>query len=147
MKKFKRMLAVGMMAACILSLAGCGSEEEAVVEEKVEEQAEESAEPEPVAEEPAEEVAETAEGIRPEFKEMLDSYETFFNEYADFMERYKASDDVASMMGDYASYMAQYAEFMQKLDEVNNENMSTEEAAYFLEVSARITERLAAVAQ
>ena len=36
--------------------------------------------------------AESADGMRPEFKAAMDSYEAFMNEYCDFMARYAQSD-------------------------------------------------------
>lgn len=84
-------------------------------------------------------------GIRPEFKETMDSYEAFFDEYCDFMTKYKETDDIVSMASDFASYMTQYADFMAKMDAMKDEEMSTEESAYYLEVTGRILEKVAAV--
>lgn len=86
-------------------------------------------------------------GIRPEFKEAMDSYEKFFDEYCTFMKKYKESNDASSMLADYTKYMAQYADTMAKLDAIDEKELSTEEAVYYAEVSARITSKLAEVAQ
>lgn len=86
-------------------------------------------------------------GIRPEFKEAMDSYEKFFDEYCTFMKKYKESNDASSMLADYTKYMAQYADTMAKLDAIDEKELSTEEAVYYTEVSARITSKLAEVAQ
>ena len=45
----------------------------------------------------------------------MDSYEAFFDEYVEFMKKYKDSDDPTSMLADYADYMAKYADAMEKL--------------------------------
>lgn len=86
-------------------------------------------------------------GIQPEFKDMMDSYEAFFDEYCEFMKKYSESDDTTSMLADYTDYMTKYVEFMGKLDEVNEDELSTEEALYYAEVSARISQKLLEVAQ
>lgn len=86
-------------------------------------------------------------GIRPEFKDMMDSYEAFFDEYCEFMKKYNESDDVTSMLADYTDYMTKYVEFMGKLDEVDEDELSTEEALYYAEVSARISKKILEVAQ
>jgi hypothetical protein len=88
-----------------------------------------------------------ASGIRPEFKAAMDSYEKFFDEYCAFMKKYKESNDASSMLADYTKYMAQYADTMAKLDAIDEKELSTEEAVYYAEVSARITSKLAEVAQ
>lgn len=81
-------------------------------------------------------------GIRPEVKEFLDSYESFMNEYADFMEKYNNSNDVASMLKDYTSYMAKYADFTQKYEDLGNDDLNDEELKYYVDVQSRVTKRL-----
>lgn len=85
--------------------------------------------------------------IRPEFKEALDSYEAFFDEYVEFMKKYQESDDATSMLTDYTNYMSQYADTMSKLGALEGEDMTTAEAAYYLEVTTRINQKILEVAQ
>lgn len=85
--------------------------------------------------------------ISPEFKEAMDSYEEFFNEYCEFMKKYTNSDDAASMLADYTDYMTKYTETMEKMDTINQDELSTAEVAYYTEVSARISQKLLEVAQ
>lgn len=84
-------------------------------------------------------------GIRPEVKDFLDSYETFMNNYCDFMEKYENSDDVVSMMNDYTEYMKQYADFTQKMDDMGDSDLNTEELKYYLDVQNRVSQRLLTV--
>lgn len=86
-------------------------------------------------------------GIRPEFKQALDSYEAFFDEYIAFMERYKNSNNSSAMLTDYANYMKKYAEYMTALAEVNDGTLSAEELAYYVEVNSRITQKLLLASQ
>lgn len=126
-------------------------------EELVEDSDVSSEEPEAVSESVQEPVpmADSAEppanvapaGIRPEFKEAMDSYEAFFDEYIEFMETYESSNNSMEMLLDYTKYMAQYAETMEKLDEIGEEEMSDEELAYYTETMLRINEKLLATAQ
>lgn len=88
-----------------------------------------------------------ASGIRPEFKAAMDSYEKFFDEYCAFMKKYKESNNASSMLADYTKYMAQYADMMAKLDAVDENELSSEEALYYAEVSNRISSKLLEVAQ
>lgn len=101
--------------------------------------------PEPTPE-PAEEKNELT-GIRPEFKEAMDSYEAFFDKYIDFMNRYENADttELLSLMADYAQYMTDFIETMDAMEEMEDEEMSTEEALYYAQVSSRISRKLMAV--
>lgn len=80
--------------------------------------------------------------IRPEFKELMDSYETFFDEYVEFMKKYNNSTDTTSMLTDYMSFMNQYVEIMKNLDEVDESALSKAEALYYTKVMIRIEEKL-----
>lgn len=100
------------------------------------------------ADEPEENGAnELVDGMRPEFKEAMDSYEDFFNEYAEFMEKFAGSENTASMLVDYAKFMAQYAETMEAMDALGEQEMNDAELSYYAVVSARITQRLLEAAQ
>ena len=89
---------------------------------------------------------EQSEGeVDADFKKMMDSYEDFFDEYIEFMKKYENSDDVAGMLNDYADYMTKYADYMQKLNDVDTDNLSTADAAYYTKVQARIVKKLAEI--
>ena len=83
--------------------------------------------------------------VDPELAEWLDAYEAFMDSYVDFMLEYEdASDDEAlDMLADYTEMLAEYAEFAAELEEWDTDEMSTADLAYYLEVTARIEERLA----
>lgn len=89
-----------------------------------------------------------ASGIRPEFQEAMDSYEEFYDQYVAFMQKYAEADtvDAMSMMSDYTSYMEQCAEMNEKLEAIDEGEMTDEELAYYLEVTARIEQKLLSVA-
>jgi len=84
--------------------------------------------------------------IDPEFKAAMDSYEKFFDEYVAIMKKYKANPTDMSILTDYANYMGQYADMMQKFEKWENEDLNTAEAAYYVDVQARITKKLLEVA-
>lgn len=90
-----------------------------------------------------------SDGIRPEFKEAMDSYEAFFDEYIAFMKEYANAgpENVLDMMGDYTEYLKQYAETMEKMEALDNGELSTAEALYYAEVTGRISKKLLEVAQ
>jgi hypothetical protein len=81
-------------------------------------------------------------GVNADFKEAMDSYEVFFDQYIEFMNDYDASDSDADMMIKYASFMAQYFDVMEKLDEIDEDQLSEAESVYYLEVMSRINFKL-----
>lgn len=83
--------------------------------------------------------------VSPDLKEFLDSYEAFMTEYVSFMQRYEDSDDVSSMLMDYFDMLYRLADFTEKADAYDPDEMSTADAAYYLEVTARIAMMLLSV--
>lgn len=87
--------------------------------------------------------AESADGMRPEFKAAMDSYEAFMNEYCDFMARYAQSDGTdLGLLTDYTDYMSKYADVVKDFEAWDNGEMNTVEMAYYLDVQTRIEKRL-----
>lgn len=81
--------------------------------------------------------------IKPEFKEALDSYEEFVDEYISFLKEFQESDDISNMMDDYNSYFSKYTETMDKIAKLDSGDLNEKEAAYYMEVVTRITQKLA----
>lgn len=81
-------------------------------------------------------------GIRTEFKEAMDSYEAFFDEYITFMNNFSNSDNTLDALSAYADFMSRYSEAMEGMEALGEEEMSTEETAYYLEVTNRINQKL-----
>lgn len=85
--------------------------------------------------------AEPTDGIGAEFKEAMDSYEAFFDEYCAFMKKYAESENAADLLADYTNYMTQYLETMEKFEALEDD-LSDVELKYYLEVSTRISQKL-----
>ena len=85
-------------------------------------------------------------GVSAEFKNTMDEYEAFFDDYVEFMQMYKESNDVA-MMGKYAEMMNQAVVSMQALENMDTESMTVAEQAYYIEVMARIEKKLLLASQ
>lgn len=99
----------------------------------------------PATEDPQAQAEPSADGIRPEFKDAMDTYEEFFSEYCAFMEKYTSDPTDLSLLTDYADFMSKYEQTMNSLTEWENEDLSTEELAYYTEVMNRITKMLSGV--
>ena len=80
--------------------------------------------------------------MRPEFKETMDSYEAFFDEYCTFMKKYNSSSNPTSMLSDYMNFMSRYTEAMTKIYEISDDEMNNAELLYYTEVMARINQKL-----
>lgn len=86
-------------------------------------------------------------GIRPEFKETMDSYELFFDSYIALMQRYQDNPSDLSILTEYTAYMQQYTDVMEKLDAIGEEDLTDAELLYYSEVMSRISQKLLAAAQ
>ena len=80
------------------------------------------------------------EGISPELKEFLDSYEAYMDEYCEFMKTYDQND--VTQLAKYASLMKKYYEFSEKAEAWEEEEMTDEESLYYLKVMNRVNEKL-----
>lgn len=87
----------------------------------------------------------STDGVDPELKAFLDSYESFMNEYISFYERFDPNaPDALSMISEYASIMDRYSDFTQKIDEYNSkkDDMSKEDIKYYMDVLNRVNKRM-----
>lgn len=89
--------------------------------------------------------AQNETGLRSDFKEAMDSYEAFMDEYVAFMKKYNANPSDLSLLMEYATFMGEYAEFVEDFSKWESEDMNDAELAYYLEVQARVTKKLAEI--
>ena len=86
---------------------------------------------------------EQAPGVDPELKAFLDSYEKFVDEYVAFMKTYNSDPaNALSMLAEYSRMMGTYADFTEKLAQYDENEMSAADAAYYLEVTTRCTQKM-----
>lgn len=82
-------------------------------------------------------------GMHPEFKEVMDSYEAFIDEYCEFMKKYTATTSPdTNLVTDYANYINKYKETMNAFEAWKSKEMNEVETAYYLEVQTRVTQKL-----
>lgn len=92
--------------------------------------------------------AELIDGMRPEFKQAMDSYEEFMNEYCEFMEKYAESGGTdVGLLADYASYVSKYANMVEDFEAWDDGEMNTAETAYYVDVQTRISKKLLEVGE
>lgn len=82
-----------------------------------------------------------------DFKAVMDAHEKFFDEYVEFIKKYKESGYSSSILGDYQKLLLQYTEEMDKIDDIKNDELSADDLAYYNEVYTRIMKKLTSVGQ
>ena len=82
------------------------------------------------------------EGVSPDFKASMDEYEEFFDKYVEFMKKYDENSSSPEWIADYADMMAQYSDAMDALNAIDEDSLSDADLAYYLEVTARINQKL-----
>ena len=86
--------------------------------------------------------AESKQGVDPDLKEFLDSYEAFVDEYVVFMQQYSKNPTDLSLLARYTDIMQKYSDFTVKVEKYDTKEMSTEDAAYYLEVTSRCSRKM-----
>lgn len=90
---------------------------------------------------------ELVDGMRPEFKEAMDSYEAFYDEYCDVMKKYAANPTDMEILTSYTDMLTKAAEMTEKFDAWENSDMNSAELKYYLDVNNRVTQKLLEVAE
>mgnify|MGYP000322716592 FL=1 len=80
--------------------------------------------------------------MRKDFKEAMDSYEAFMNEYVEFIKKYQSNPNDAKLLADYAKYMSKYADMCDKFDKWESQDLNATEQAYYIDVQARVSKKL-----
>lgn len=88
---------------------------------------------------------ETTDSIRPDFKAAMDSYEEFYNEYCEFMINYNDNTTDIKLIAQYADMMKKVVDMDAKFKAWENTDLNDEELKYYIDVQARVTQKLAEV--
>lgn len=132
MKKAKRFTAFLMAASIILAflliifLTGCGKEVEEVKDIPQEKQ---------------------VEVVKSDFEMLLDDFEKYLDEYCTFIEEYSKAEpsEQMTMASEYMRIATEYMEIAEKVQAIDTDELSTDEAAYYLEVMGRCGARMVQV--
>lgn len=90
--------------------------------------------------------ANLVDGMRKDFKDAMDSYEAFMDEYVTFMKKYSDNPSDVGLLVDYAKYVSKYAEMVDRFDKWESEDLNDAELAYYIDVQARVSKKLLEVA-
>lgn len=82
--------------------------------------------------------------VNGDFKATMDSYESFMNEYVEFMKKYEnASDDeYLSILQEYTEMMTKYADMTEKMNSIGASTLNPDDLAYYTAVMGRVTQKL-----
>lgn len=85
---------------------------------------------------------ELVDGLRPEFKEAMDSYEAFYKEYCEVLKAYTKNPTDLPLLGKYTKLMQEAVEMGEAFDKWGGEELNTAETLYYVEVSGRVAAML-----
>lgn len=86
-------------------------------------------------------------GLGTEFKNAMDSYEAFINEYVDFLIQYNNNPSDITLINEYQEYLTKYNTFADDFAKWEGKSLNQAEAEYYVEVQTRVTDKLAEVAK
>ncbi|MCL2111458.1 MAG: hypothetical protein FWH32_04270 [Clostridiales bacterium] len=135
LKKLVIVISVFLVFAMVLS--GCGGGGGASAPEPA------SPPPAQQAEEPTGDAG--SDGISSSFKAQMDAYERFFDTYVDIAEKYQDNPTDPAIMTDYLELLEEFTEMLEELENLEEADWTTEELQYYLDVLARVLQKIAAV--
>lgn len=94
---------------------------------------------------PTETTENLVDGMRPEFKEAMDAYEDFYNEYCDFLAKYAKNPTDFSLLGKYAGMLSKAADMDKAFEAWDQDDLNSAELQYYLALSSRVLQKLAGV--
>lgn len=87
-----------------------------------------------------------AQEMRPEFVEAMESYEAFYDEYCAFMQKFEKNPEDLELLARYAEVMVRLTEVEEAFEAWDGEDLNDAELRCYMEVNARVVQKLAAVA-
>ncbi|WP_026507304.1 DUF6591 domain-containing protein [Butyrivibrio sp. MC2013] len=80
--------------------------------------------------------------IRPEFKQAMDDYEDFYDEYIDFMKKYNENPTDTKLLGEYFDMLTELEEMNESFSEWEDDDLNDAELEYYLDVNARVEKKM-----
>ena len=80
--------------------------------------------------------------VSEDLKAMLDEYEAFVDSYCDFMKKYSETSDVSGLAMEYMNILSKYSSWAQKMDDLNEEDLSGADLLYYEEVMLRCSNKM-----
>ncbi|WP_270850019.1 DUF6591 domain-containing protein [Faecalibacillus faecis] len=77
-----------------------------------------------------------------DFKADMNQYEKFFDSYVDFMKAFDKDDASAEQLLKYNKFMSEYPKTQEAINNIDTNNLSDADKAYYVEVTERISNKL-----
>ena len=87
------------------------------------------------------------DGMRPEFKEAMDSYEAFYSEYCDFMKEYKKNPTDLTLLAKYGDLMKKAVDVEAAFAAWKEDELNNEELKYYIDVNSKVMQKLVEVTE
>lgn len=84
----------------------------------------------------------SSNGIRADFKEAMDAYENFCDEYVAFMKEYKNDATNLELVGKYSEMLKALAEMEDNYSSWEQSDLNTKELQYYIDVQARVSKKM-----
>ena len=148
----KKLIALILMIVLVSSMSACGKsddkkdevkQDEVVVNQDVNK--EDTTIKEEEEEEKQEETKEESnlkDGMRIEFKEAMDAYEAFYDDYIEIMKKYNQNPLDSQIIDEYTQMLEDLSEMEDKFAKWEDEDLNDEEMKYYLALNERITTKL-----
>lgn len=81
-------------------------------------------------------------GINPDFKQAMDAYEAFYDEYCAFMVKYQKNPTDMTLLLEYSNLMTKAVEMDEAFAKWESEDLNSEELKYYLEVNNRVMQKM-----
>ena len=152
----KKIILSALSVLLLCAVCGCASQSRGEYTPRGETARNKSVEKEPVQETPAKEepakeepakeepVSNLVNGMRPEFVEAMDSYEAFYDSYIEVLRKYQNDPTNLTVISEYMNMLGKLDDMEKKFDAWDDGTMNDAETAYYLQVSNRILQKLAA---
>ena len=85
---------------------------------------------------------ELVDGMRPDFKEAMDSYEAFYDEYCMFMRKFNENASDLTLLSEYGDMLSKAEDMNEAFEAWNEDEMNDAELKYYLEVSNRVMQKM-----
>ncbi len=147
----KKILSLILVVSTAIALVACGGTSASSDKEQVENQAavvEKDAENVAVEENEDTEVTGAEEGEKVEWKEFLEEYEAWVDDYIEITKKYKNNPSDVTILSDYTSMMTEMADWTTKTEDMEKEleEASPDELIEYSAELVRIAAKLADVA-
>ncbi|MCF0128199.1 MAG: hypothetical protein HUJ70_06485 [Pseudobutyrivibrio sp.] len=99
----------------------------------------ETSSPEPTKTESEEKLV---DGMRQSFKEAMDAYEDFYDEYCEFMKKYNKDSSNTELLEEYFDMLEKEVEVAEAFEKWDEDELNDAELKYYIKVTGRVTQKM-----